>query len=243
MKVSKMSVEYIDHMGSDLSVVNAARVSFDKQSEWERVLIHADDEHGILLGEPYVREEHRLSDKDRKLIAYLAKYNHWSPFAHTSVQLRIKAPIFVARQLVKHQVGGVWNEVSRRYVDSEPEFYFPEVWRGRPTDGAKQGSSGANQHSDSWASDVRLHVENAVDQYNAMIEDGVAPEQARMILPQNMQTEWIWTGSVMFFARVCKQRLDPHAQQESQEIAKLISDCVLPLFPISWAALTENQQQ
>jgi len=248
MKVSKMSVEYIDHMGSDLSVVNAARVSFDKQSEWERVLIHADDEHDILLGEPYVREEHRLSEKDAKLIAYLAKYNHWSPFAHTSVQLRIKAPIFVARQLVKHQVGGVWNEVSRRYVDSEPEFYFPEVWRGRPTDGAKQGSSGVVDIEQRWSggevSDpASTAVMESLDAYNALLSLGVAPEQARMVLPQNMQTEWIWTGSVMFFARVCKQRLDPHAQQESQEIAKLISDCVQPLFQASWAALTENQQQ
>lgn len=231
MKVSKMSVEYLDHMGSDLSVVNAARVSFDKQSAWETLFDYG-GERELILGE-----------KDRKLIAYLAKYNHWSPFAHTSVQLRIKAPIFVARQLVKHQVGGVWNEVSRRYVDSEPEFYFPEVWRGRPTDGAKQGSSG-EFHSQYAPGDYLQDVtRDAVLAYNAMIEGGVAPEQARMVLPQNMQTEWIWTGSVMFFARVCKQRLDPHAQQESQEIAKLISDCVLPLFPISWAALTENQQQ
>jgi len=236
MKVSKMSVEYIDHMGSDLSVVNAARVSFDKQSEWETLFDYG-GERELILGE-----------KDRKLIAYLAKYNHWSPFAHTSVQLRIKAPIFVARQLVKHQVGGVWNEVSRRYVDSEPEFYFPEVWRGRPTDGAKQGSSGVVDIEQRWSggevSDpASTAVMESLDAYNALLSLGVAPEQARMVLPQNMQTEWIWTGSVMFFARVCKQRLDPHAQQESQEIAKLISDCVQPLFPASWAALTENQQQ
>ena len=240
MKVSKMSVEYIDHMGSDLSVVNAARVSFDKASSWELHPVgHLHPEY------PYAE---RLSEKDAKLIAYLAKYNHWSPFAHTSVQLRIKAPIFVARQLVKHQVGGVWNEVSRRYVDSEPEFYFPEVWRGRPTDGAKQGSSGVVDIEQRWSggevSDpASTAVMESLDAYNALLSLGVAPEQARMVLPQNMQTEWIWTGSVMFFARVCKQRLDPHAQQESQEIAKLISDCVQPLFPASWAALTENQQQ
>lgn len=235
MKVSKMSVELIDHMGSDLSVVNAARVSFDKASSWEL--------HPVGRLHPEYPYAESLSEKDAKLVAYLAKYNHWSPFAHTSVQLRIKAPIFVARQLVKHQVGGVWNEVSRRYVDSEPEFYFPEVWRGRPTDGAKQGSSG-EFHSQYAPGDYLQDVtSDAVLAYNAMIEDGVAPEQARMILPQNMQTEWIWTGSVMFFARVCKQRLDPHAQQESREIAKLISDCVQPLFPASWAALTENQQQ
>lgn len=239
MKVSKMSVEYIDHMGSDLSVVNAARVSFDKASSWELHPVgHLHPEY------PYAE---RLSEKDAKLIAYLAKYNHWSPFAHTSVQLRIKAPIFVARQLVKHQVGGVWNEVSRRYVDSEPEFYFPEVWRGRPTDGAKQGSSGVVRSLPGGATPNAVAIDSAchvaLNCYNMLLEGGVAPEQARMVLPQNMQTEWIWTGSVMFFARVCKQRLDPHAQQESQEIAKLISDCVQPLFPASWAALTENQQQ
>ena len=235
MKVSKMSVEYIDHMGSDLSVVNAARVSFDKASSWELHPVgHLHPEY------PYAE---RLSEKDAKLIAYLAKYNHWSPFAHTSAQLRIKAPIFVARQLVKHQVGGVWNEVSRRYVDSEPEFYFPEVWRGRPTDGAKQGSSGVVQHNLFGMDVANRSVDTALQAYDDLLEIGVAPEQARMILPQNMQTEWIWTGSVMFFARVCKQRLDPHAQQESREIAKLISDCVQPLFPASWAALTENQQQ
>ena len=239
MKVSKMSVEYIDHMGSDLSVVNAARVSFDKASSWELHPVgHLHPEY------PYAE---RLSEKDAKLIAYLAKYNHWSPFAHTSVQLRIKAPIFVARQLVKHQVGGVWNEVSRRYVDSEPEFYFPEVWRGRPTDGAKQGSSGVVRSLPGGATPNAVAIDSAchvaLNCYNMLLEGGVAPEQARMVLPQNMQTEWIWTGSVMFFARVCKQRLDPHAQQESQEIAKLISDCVRPRCPASWAALSENQQQ
>jgi len=127
MQVAKQSVEYVDHMGSDLSVVNAARVSFAKQSVWQN------DSDGWIEG--------KLYDKDAKLISYLAKHGHWSPFAHNSISLRIKAPIFVARQLVKHQVGLVWNEVSRRYVDDEPEFYFPDVWRGKP-ENAKQGSSG-----------------------------------------------------------------------------------------------------
>ena len=136
MKIAPIKVDYVDHMGSDLSVVKAARVSFDKQTEWVQ---NAKDK--VVYGDND-GSWRALSEADTKLITYLAKHNHWSPFAHTSIQLRIKAPIFVARQLVKHQVGGVWNEVSRRYVDSEPEFYFPEVWRGRPTDGAKQGSSG-----------------------------------------------------------------------------------------------------
>lgn len=230
MIVSPMSVEYIDHMGSDLGVVNAARVSFDKQSEWE-------------YGE---RADYRLSDADAKLIRYLVKHDHWSPLAHTSIQVRVKAPIFVARQLVKHQVGLVWNEVSRRYVDSEPEFWFPKVWRGRPEGSMKQGSSGVVDLAvRSWADgeDKFLPMtpyelcQDALKVYTSMLAQGVAPEQARMILPQNMMTTWIWTGSLVAFARVCKLRLDPHAQAETAEIAQGISDIVGPLFPVSWEAL------
>ena len=235
MKIAPIKVDHVDHMGSDLSVVNAARVSFDKQSEW---LVHFDygADKGLIL-----------SEADTKLIAYLAKHNHWSPFAHTSIQLRVKAPIFVARQLVKHQVGGVWNEVSRRYVDSEPEFYFPDVWRGRPTDGAKQGSSGVIDRMDGYGgeSSVQAYAHTTVSDYlsvySDMIAAGVAPEQARMILPQNTMTEWIWTGSLMFFARVCAQRLDPHAQAETSEVARQIADIVRPLFPVSWLALTGKE--
>ena len=475
MKIAPIKVELIDHMGTDLTVVNAARVSFDKESEW--------GEYGVIV-------DHSLSEADTKLIAYLAKHNHWSPFAHTSIQLRVKAPIFVARQLVKHCVtgdtevtfckpvggksngkskrtiadlhrmwtgkikyqggnkgrrnvsgghvkvfnednqefesshivdviyqgvksvflvttesgrsvritgnhkvmtqrgwvevdelvaghdymvteelngtlinpgnkkrdydvadvlarrhhkkdkcvrcgatedlecdhiipvnaggahssenlqtlcstchaekttkekspcrpnaykprwtqvtsiepagvedvyditvdgwhnflanglvvhncvGGVWNEVSRRYVDSEPEFYFPEVWRGRPTDGAKQGSSGVVERMDGYAgnSSVQAYAHtaasNALRLYNEMLAAGVAPEQARMILPQNIMTEWYWTGSLMFFARVCAQRLDPHAQAETSEVARQIADIVRPLFPVGWLALTAKE--
>lgn len=139
MKISEQRVEYLDHMGSDLSVVNAARVSFAKESDW------VDEQPGEC---PSVL---KLPEQDKKLINYLAKHNHWSPFAHTSISFRVKAPIFVARQLVKHQVGLVWNEVSRRYVDDEPEFYFPEVWRGRPVN-AKQGSSGEIIEKCWWSS-------------------------------------------------------------------------------------------
>lgn len=229
MKTAPIKVNYVDHMGTDLAVVNAARVSFDKASDWE-----------LDFSKDHKFGDNVLSEADTKLIAYLAKHNHWSPFAHTSIQLRVKAPIFVARQLVKHQVGGVWNEVSRRYVDSVPEFYFPEVWRGRPTDGAKQGSSGeANKTmADEW---VAGSVEECLSTYNALLEHNVAPEQARMILPQNMMTEWYWTGSLMFFARVCAQRLDPHAQAETSEVARQIADVVQPLFPVSWQALTGEE--
>ncbi len=477
MKIAQIKVEHVDHMGSDLSVVNAARVSFDKQSEWTLQDYYPTG----FESEPATRKV--LSDADVKLIAYLAKHNHWSPFAHTSAQLRIKAPIFVARQLVKHCVtgdtevtfckpvggksngkskrtiadlhrmwtgkikyqggnkgrrsvsgghvkvfnednqefesshivdviyqgvkpvflvttesgrsvritgnhkvmtqrgwvevdelvaghdymvteelngtlinpgnkkrdydvadvlarrhhkkdkcvrcgatedlecdhiipvnaggahssenlqtlcstchaekttkekspcrpnaykprwtqvtsiepagvedvyditvdgwhnflanglvvhncvGGVWNEVSRRYVDSKPEFYFPEVWRGRPTGSAKQGSSGVVTHIHGVHVDhgAQYAANTALNTYNQLIEGGVAPEQARMILPQNMMTEWYWTGSLMFFARVCAQRLDPHAQAETSEVARQIADIVRPLFPVSWLALT-----
>jgi len=236
VKTAQIKVELVDRMGTDLTVVNAARVSFDKESAWEwTVAEHRGD-----------TQQAFLSEADTKLIAYLAKHNHWSPFAHTSIQLRIKAPIFVARQLVKHQVGGVWNEVSRRYVDSEPEFFFPEVWRGRPTNGMKQGSSGM---VDSMSYDphktpndeARVLCEDALRVYNELLTSGVAPEQARMILPQNMMTEWYWTGSLMFFARVCKERLAPSAQAETREVAEQISAIVAPLFPVSWAALNVKE--
>ena len=231
MKIAPIKVDLVDHMGTDLTVVNAARVSFDKASFWEYSTVEH-PEFGP------IRDEH-LSVADTKLIHYLAKHNHWSPFAHTSIQLRIKAPIFVARQLVKHQVGGVWNEVSRRYVDSEPEFYFPEVWRGRPTDGAKQGSSGevTHVHGVLVSHGAQYAASTALGTYNQLIEGGVAPEQARMILPQNMMTEWYWTGSLTLFARVCKERLAPGAQAETRDVASLIAREVELLFPVSWNAL------
>lgn len=230
MKIAQMNVDYVDHMGTDLTVVNAARVSFDKQSDWINT-----EEYGDVL-----------SAKDGKLIKYLADHNHWSPFAHTSIQLRVKAPVFVARQLVKHTVGGVWNEVSRRYVDSEPEFWFPDQWRGRPEGSMKQGSSGVVDLPDHFSPylDANLKPVDAVqlslNMYNHMLESGVAPEQARMILPQNMMTEWYWTGSLMFFVRVCRERLAPGAQLETREVAEMIAEKVAPLFPVSWSALMDN---
>lgn len=347
-------------MGSDLSVVNAARVSFAKESEWEQEMSD---------GPP------QLTVKDQKLISYLAKHNHWSPFAHNSLTFRIKAPIFVARQLVKHQVGGVWNEVSRRYVDDEPEFYLPALWHKAPTN-AKQGASEEemtpifeqgyclfcgtkftatnnrqkycckahqSQHynqlhpfetkltrwkasakarglawditekdlewplhcpymgsklnylSDDKADNVAsldrinsnfgyipgnvqiisslankmknnassqnlitfaknvlmLHggyiipeksgveqfYETCLEGYKTMIAQGMAPEEARMFLPVSQMTEWWWTGSLMFFARVCKQRLDSHAQSATRDIAKMISEQVPQEFQHSWKAL------
>lgn len=229
---NKSTVELIDHMGSDLTVVNASRVSFDKESDWE---YSYNEERARYDNDIY---DTKLKISDEKLINYLAKHNHWSPFAHTSIQLRVSAPIFVARQLVKHQVGGVWNEVSRRYVDDEPTFYFPDKWRKR-AENVKQGSSDERAFSEAtyYAEET---VSRVHDIYHQMIVDGVAPEQARMILPQNMMTSWYWTGSLMFFHRVYKQRTDTHAQMETQEVGHLIGNICNDLFPVSWRALNEN---
>ena len=232
---NKSTVELINNMGDDLTIVNAARVSFDKESNWEYLRsIDADGE-----------QIKCLTNKDGKLIQYLAKHGHWSPFAHTSIQLRINAPIFVARQLVKHQVGGVWNEVSRRYVDEEPTFYFPDKWRKR-AENVKQGSSDETVYCEdrffknySINDKLRDVLPNVLQLYTDMLEARLAPEQARMILPQNMMTSWYWTGSLMFFHRVYKQRTDPHAQLETQEVAKQIGEICSNLFPVAWRALND----
>lgn len=234
MNIVDMNVELIDSMGSDLSVVNAARVSFAKESDWEYQGTHPQNN--------YTNNEIKiLSEKDQKLIAYLVRHNHWSPFAHCFLSFRIKAPIFVARQLVKHQVGLAWNEVSRRYVDEEPEFWFPEVWRGKPVN-AKQGSDGVVEEKsviDNWDGFYNSMeiTELTLRWYTQNISNGMAPEQARMVLPQNTMTTWIWSGSLMAFARVVKLRTDPHAQKESQEIAEKISCLVPQEFEHSWKAL------
>ena len=220
MKVSKMQVTLLDKMGSDLSVVNAARVSFDKSSDWQI------DYNGKVL-----------NDADRKLVSYLATHNHWSPFSHAFASFRIKAPIFVARQLVKHTVGLAWNEVSRRYVNSEPEFYLPDYWRKSATN-VKQGSSEESiRGSDNYMEAAERYVRELNSLYNGMIQGGICAEQARMMLPQNTMTEWIWSGSLYAFARVCNLRLDSHTQKETQEIAKQISDYMIELFPESWNVL------
>ena len=221
MKTAKIQVALVDYMGTDLTVVNAARVSFDKESDWLP---------------PNTARGYVLRPEDVKLIVYLAKHNHWSPFAHTSVQLRVKAPIFVARQLVKHQVGGVWNEVSRLYVNDEPEFYLPELWRGKPVN-AKQGSNGEVDDQSLCHSELADITERALETYAMLLDNGVAPEQARMVLPLNAMTEWIWTGSLVFWARVCKLRLDAHAQSETADVARLIDPIIASQFPESWKAL------
>ena len=222
MKITDCEVTLIDSMGTDISVVNAARVSFNKKSYY----LFDDDDPSI----EYMHES------DLKLLKYLAQHKHWSPFTHTSLSFRIKAPIFVARQLAKHQIGLSWNEVSRRYVDDEPEFFFPKKWRGKPLN-SKQGSTGdfdPNQpkyNLDIWSKTICV---NALDLYQKCIKDGLAPEQARMFLPQNMMTEWIWSGSLLAFIRVCNLRLDSHTQKETQDVAKEIAYHLDMRFPESW---------
>jgi thymidylate synthase (FAD) len=217
-----MKVELIDHMGSDLSVVNAARVSFNKKS-------------ALLRG----NTGWFITPKDNKLIKYLAKHNHFSPFTHNAVTLHIKAPIFVARQLQKHQVGFAWNEVSRRYVSDEPEFYVPDVWR-RAADNVKQGSSDEDaQVNDEWINSIN---KISLLDYEALLEDGVCPEQARMVLPQSMYTEWMWTGNLLGFSRVYNLRTDSHTQRETQDIANQIGEVLGKLFPVSWKELTNGTE-
>ena len=219
-----MNVELIDCMGSDLSVVNAARVSFAKKSELE----------WVEKGNSSTVYEQTLKDKDKKLINYLAKHDHWSPFGHASLQFHIKAPIFVARQLVKHQVGLVWNEVSRRYVDDEPEFYVPKKWRLKAKD-KKQGSS-----DETIEYQLGSTMEFLKQTYNNMLKANIAPELARMILPQNLYTEWYWSGTLIAFARICNLRCKPDTQFETQQIANMIDLVSKEKFPVSWEALRDE---
>lgn len=215
MKISEIEVSLVDSMGNDLSVVNAARVSFQKISE-------------------------EFKEGDIKLINYLANHKHFSPFNHSFITVRVKAPIFVARQLVKHKFMP-WNEVSRRYVDDEPEFYFPEFWR-KKADNVKQGSS------DEEVEFGEDHQYAVVDQtsfslsvYHSLLKGGVCAEQARMVLPMNTMTEWIWSGTLGAYADMLKLRLDPHTQYESRIVAEKIKEVVSPIFPVSLSALLENK--
>ena len=219
--MTKITATYVDHMGSDLSVVNAARVSFGKKHD-------------------------KFQDKDAKLIKYLASHGHISPFGHAFASWHIKAPVFVARQLVKHKFLR-WNEISRRYVDDEPEFYVPEVWRGRSAD-KKQGSSDETVEflrmqgfSEQTVDDATFkHKLHSLTLYHDMINKGVAPEQARMVLPQSTMTEWYWSGSLDAFADMCRLRCASDTQAETQEVAWQIYHQMEDLFPVSWVALMED---
>ena len=235
--LDKGHVELMDHMGSDLTVCNAARVSFNKESEWGLDF----DAIARLKSCPYNKDDVRLlKEKDEKLIRYLAKHNHWTPFAHPQITLRVKAPVSIRTQFFKHKQGFVENEISRRYVSYEPEFYSP-TWRGKPTDGAKQGSEDfitEETRTNLYDAIYRESYETAVHVYNTLIEKGIAPEQARFVLPQGMYTEWYWTGSLAAYARFYKQRKDDHAQWEIREYANAVGKIIEPYFPVSWKHLT-----
>jgi thymidylate synthase (FAD) len=287
VKFVDSEVKYIEHMGSDLSVVNAARVSFDKESEWEmrledfgngevyrRKVLSAKDANLIqflargmsaadfdkfcddieYLGRDVLLSETQQESNDAfaKLKEMLWKWRntplHWAPFAHPHITFKLKVPIFVDRQLVKHQIGAVRSEVSRRYVDSEPEFYNPESWRKKAAN-VKQGSSdeivGLPSMDIGYADDIIGKqtiiaddiIEICLKYYMLMIQGGVCPEQARMVLPLSMMTEYRLTGSLYYFANMCKQRLDSHTQKETRDVAQMISNEMEKLFPVSWGAL------
>ena len=212
-----IEVTYVDHMGDDLSVVNAARVSFGKKSDY-MPRIH--------MGEPKV-----LQFKDDKLIKYLAKHNHKSPFNHTFATFHVKAPIFVARQLVKHEYMP-WNEISRRYVDDPPDFFKPDYWRGR-AENVKQGSSGEVKSN----ANVAYQYHKMEGLYKQLLDEGVCPEQARMVLPQSMMTEWYWSGTLYAFSKMCGLRLKEDTQAETRIVAEKIEDVMMKLYPVSWEAL------
>lgn len=278
MKTASIHAEYLDHMGTDLTVVNAARTSFGKESDWEP----DPDQNNVHPG----YERLRLKPADANLIRFLAtgfrtkewdallqsiahtgstfldtgddtdltdillhykkSAQHWAPFGHPHMQIRMKLPIFLARQFVKHQIGGVWSEESRRYMSSEPEFWFPKEWHGRPED-IKQGSDGViteviwDDGGDFERKEidplVRELTKQQLNAYTQLVQGGVAPEEARIVLPLNTMTTVTWTGSLLFWSRVCNQRLDSHAQKAANELASKIASLARPLFPVSWAAL------
>ena len=218
--IEQLDVRLINYQGDDEQICDAARVSFDNDA----------------LDQDFETKY----KKDVRLLNYLAKHNHWSPFAHNSITIRVTAPIFLARQLVKHQVGGVWNEISRRYVDSTPSFYIPMEYHKRPKN-AKQGSGVMFDYQTcrEFKSHIITHCGIALELYDELLEKGVAPEEARMVLPLNMMTSWYWTGSLAFFFRVWKQRSDGHAQLVAQEFAGKLKEIIEPLFPEAWKALED----
>lgn len=282
MNAEQIRAEYIDHFGSDLMVVNAARTSFGKESEWvwdgiDRPLTD------LPVGEVYNGAGHKqiLKPEDANLIRYLAtgyrtsewdeflfeiietvisnagstagvmamkeeltallhaykrRAQHWAPFAHPHLSLRMNLPMFLARQFVKHQIGGTWSEESRRYISDEPGVWFPDEWHMRPED-VKQGSGSAHPHQQRVTDATRAITASSLHGYDDLLRAKVAPEEARIVLPLNTMTTVTWTGSLLFWSRVCNQRVDSHAQLAAQELGKKIADIVRPCYPVSWAAL------
>ncbi len=280
MNVEQIRAEYIDHLGSDLMVVNAARTSFGKESDWVYAYPPEDAEGNQLDHEPpkvlkpadanlirYLATGYKSSEWDaflgeilevankhidsiartrltKLLHAYKRRPQHWAPFAHPHLSLRMTLPMFLARQFVKHQIGGTWSEESRRYISDEPGVWFPDEWHTRPED-IKQGSGGTIEEMIPYQGAKPMAVgdvaeecaEHAVRTYMSMVRKGVAPEEARIVLPLNTMTTVTWTGSLLFWSRVCNQRVDSHAQLAAQELGRQIANIVRPYYPVSWAAL------
>ncbi|MFX9003626.1 FAD-dependent thymidylate synthase [Acinetobacter baumannii] len=248
--MNKQFAEYVDHMGNDNSVVTAARVSFDKVAE-----LFSDAENESLIrylarGRSSKDYKHLVStiaagvgsieEAENILGQISATATHWTPFAHTAITLRMKAPVPIRTQCFKHKQGMVENEESRRYITSRPELYIPEDFRKKPEGSIKQGSSGVHPNSDKWLEIYKVRCENAINEYERMVAHGVCPEQARFILPQGVMVNWIWTGNLYAFANFFNKRSDSHAQKEIRDLAHLVQDIVQPLYPVSWQALTFN---
>lgn len=266
MNIEQIRAEYIDHLGSDLMVVNAARTSFGKESEWmpgstlrsggphlkpeDANLIrylatgYRTKEWDEFLDQVIDRARHGSEGELTALLhAYKRRAQHWAPFAHPHLSLRMTLPMFLARQFVKHQIGGVWSEESRRYISDEPGVWFPDEWHGRP-ENIKQGSGDQMvTHVDHgyYTYELKKLVPNTLAAnlalYETMVTQGVAPEEARIVLPLNTMTTVTWTGSLLFWSRVCNQRVDSHAQLAAQELGRQIANIVRPYYPVSWAAL------
>ena len=251
--MKQIKVEYIDHMGTDLSVVNSARVSFDKESCFEYECFKEEDEakafavaNNGTIDYDYVDSDdwmgnypvRYLVEADRKLIRYLAAHDHWTPFAHTAITLRVSAPIPIRTQCFKHKIGMVENEESRRYIKSVPEVFIPE-FRYAPEGSIKQGSAGAIDGALKAATEYayKFSTNIAIHTYIEMIENGIAPESARFVLPQGVMVNWIWTGNVLSFANLYKKRTSATAQKEINQVAQEIDAIIRPIFPVSWAAL------
>lgn len=244
-----MYAKYENHYLTDHDVANYARQSFGRladqfSKEQNHNLIRflargmASGDWEQLITRMCVVKSH---DEARELAAYLRKIpEHWAPFGHPHITLRMEAPVPIARQCFKHKIGYVESEESRRYISSRPVLFVPEHFRAA-AENVKQGSAGVHPHSDAWKASYQTVCEQAIDTYERMIADGVCPEQARLILPQGCEVHWVWTGSLYAYANFYNQRSDSHAQQEIQLLAAEVDRIIAPLFPVAWSALTKAE--
>lgn len=246
--MTQIKAELLDSMGDDLAVVDAARVSFNKKSEWAKFnctdcenAVQFACEEGCACIADGAQMQKTLKGPDKKLIEYLAKYDHWTPFAHTALKFRCSAPVPIRTQAFKHKIGMVENEESRRYISSTPEIFIPEFFRAKPEGSIKQGSAGVHPMNNLLLAEYETCVENCVSQYESMIAVGVCPEQARFILPQGAIVNWIWTGNLVSFANFYNKRTEATAQYEVKVLAESVGEKIKQLFPVSWEALTNKE--